>query len=71
VAAVQRSIRTVLYRVACQQTQNEPVLLNFVGEYSINSRVDLCFTHIYVILLRTVDSVFVYNTMVYSSGVVL
>ena len=61
-APIQRTIGTVLYTVYGLQTYNESMLLNYIVSYSINSRVDKCFNHIYVLLVKPADSVFVYNT---------
>jgi len=42
------------------------MLLNFIAAYSINSRVDVRVIHIYVLLVKPVYSVFVYNTQCYT-----
>jgi len=38
------------------------MLLNFIAAYCINLGVNICFIHIYVLLVKPVESVIVYNT---------
>ena len=65
-AAIQRTIGAVHYTVADHQTHHQRMLLNFIVAYIINSCVDICFIHIYVLFVKPVDSVFVYNTQWYT-----
>jgi hypothetical protein len=52
--------------VAGHQTHHEPMLLNFIAAYSINSRVVICFINIYILLMKPVDSVIVNNKQRYT-----
>jgi hypothetical protein len=55
----------VHYTIAGHQTHHEYMLLNFIAAYSINLRVDICLIHIFVLLVKPVYSLFVYNTQCY------
>jgi len=54
------------FTIAGHQTNHEHMLLNFIAAYSINSLVDVRVIHIYVLLVKPVYSVFVYNTQWYT-----
>jgi hypothetical protein len=54
---------------AAHQTYQEHMLLNFIVAYSTNSSVDNCLSHVYFLLVKPVNSVFVTRKQRYTSVV--